>query len=81
MGETFAPVANMLSVRIFLAICPLLGVGTAFLNAYLDEPVYMHPPDEYALPPGKEGCVLKLVKALYGLKQSPRAWNRRTLDT
>ena len=48
-----------------------LDVRTAFLNAPLDEPVYVRPP------PGFGGSgLLKLEKALYGLKQSPLQWYR-----
>ena len=50
-------------------------IRTAFLNASLNEPVYVHPP------PGFEGGgLLKLEKALYGLKQSPLEWYRTISD-
>ena len=50
-----------------------MDVDTAFLNATLEEDIYIKPPTGFELPPGKN-C-FKLLKALYGLKQSPRAWN------
>ena len=55
-----------------------MNVDVAFLNASLQEDVYINPPPTYpALPPWK---VLKLNNALYGLKQSHRKWNA-ALDT
>jgi hypothetical protein len=49
-----------------------MDIETAFLNAYLDEDIYLSAPDGMELPEGK--C-LKLKKSLYGLKQSPRNFN------
>jgi len=49
-----------------------LDVPTAFLNADVDEEVYMEIPEGYRQ--GKEDQVCKLKKALYGLKQAPRNW-------
>ena len=49
-----------------------LDVPTAFLNADLDEDVYMQLPEGYR--DGKQDIVLRLKKSLYGLKQSPRNW-------
>lgn len=45
---------------------------TAFLNAPLEEELYMRAPDGYDVQPG---TVLRLKKSLYGLKQAPRYWN------
>jgi hypothetical protein len=44
----------------------------AFVNADLDEDVYM------GLPPGyrKAGRILHLKKALFGLRKSPLLWQR-----
>jgi ATP-binding cassette subfamily B (MDR/TAP) protein 1 len=47
-------------------------VPTAFLNAEVDEEVYMELPEGYRK--GREHLVYRLLKALYGLKQAPRAW-------
>jgi hypothetical protein len=47
-----------------------LDVPTAFLNADVDEAVYMELPDGYE----QEGMVCMLLKSLYGLKQAPRNW-------
>lgn len=78
--ETFASVAKMASLRVLLALAAFgnwelhhMDVKTAFLNAKLDEEIFMVQPDG-AVEAGKEHLVCKLNKALYGLKQAPRAW-------
>ncbi|GJR30329.1 retrovirus-related pol polyprotein from transposon TNT 1-94 [Tanacetum coccineum] len=77
--ESFAPIARLEVVRIFVAHAahksfPIyqIDVKTAFLNGPLKEEVYV----------ARGGCslfrypekVYLLRKALYGLKQAPRAW-------
>jgi len=54
-----------------------IDIKSAYLNAELDEEVYMEIPEgaEYHIKKG----YWKLKKALYGLKQSGRLWNN-TLD-
>ena len=49
-----------------------LDVPTAFLNADVEEEVWMEVPNGYH--EGKEHLVCKLNKSLYGLKQAPRNW-------
>ncbi len=49
----------------------------AFVNASLDETVYMRPPPGYR----KDGKVLRLRKALYGLRRSPLLWQRELTTT
>ncbi|KAL2251379.1 UNVERIFIED_CONTAM: Retrovirus-related Pol polyprotein from transposon RE1 [Sesamum indicum] len=78
-NDCFALVAKAVTVRIFLAVAvrkqwPLhhLDVNNAFLHGYLDEDIYMEPPQGYEIPKGK---VCKLEKSLYGLKQASRKWN------
>ena len=78
--ETFAPVARLEAIRIFLAYAAhanfkvyQMDVKSAFLNGELEEEVYVQQP------PGFEDSdfpyfVYRLFKALYGLKQAPRAW-------
>nr|GEU48677.1 retrovirus-related Pol polyprotein from transposon TNT 1-94 [Tanacetum cinerariifolium] len=78
--ETFAPVARLEAIRIFLAYAAYMGfmvyqidVKSAFLNGKLSKELYVQQP------PGFESSefsnhVCKLDKALYGLKQSPKAW-------
>ncbi len=80
-NETFAPVMKYVSLRILLAIATIqdleiqqLDVDSAFLNAKLNEVVYMQQPEGF-IEKGKEHLVCKLNKALYGLKQAPNAWN------
>jgi hypothetical protein len=77
--DAFAPVAQMESVRLLLALAAQEGwrvhhmdVKSVFLNGDLKEEVYVHQPSGFAIP-DKEGKVLHLRKALYGLRQAPRA--------
>ncbi|GKC54876.1 retrovirus-related pol polyprotein from transposon TNT 1-94 [Tanacetum coccineum] len=78
--ESFAPVARLEAVRIFLAfaahmnmIVYQMDVKTAFLNGILREEVYVSQPDGF-VDPDNPNHVYRLKKALYGLKQAPRAW-------
>ncbi|GJU73470.1 retrovirus-related pol polyprotein from transposon TNT 1-94 [Tanacetum coccineum] len=78
--ETFAPVAKIEAIEIFLAYATYMkfivfqmDVKSAFLNEKLNEEVYVKQP------PGFENSefldyVCKLDKALYGIKQAPRTW-------
>jgi len=81
--ETFAPVARMEAIRMFLAYaCSRkikvyqMDVKSAFLNGELEEEVYIEQPEGFLLSQ-KEDYVCRLKKALYGLKQAPRAWYAR----
>ncbi|GKA17701.1 putative ribonuclease H-like domain-containing protein [Tanacetum coccineum] len=78
--ESFAPVARLEAIRIFLAFAAHMNmvvyqmdVKTAFLNGNLREEVYVSQPDGF-VDPDNPNHVYKLKKALYGLKQAPRAW-------
>nr|GEX22280.1 retrovirus-related Pol polyprotein from transposon TNT 1-94 [Tanacetum cinerariifolium] len=78
--ESFAPVARLEVIRIFLAyvahmnmVVYQINVKTAFLNGNLQEEVYVSQPDGFVVP-DNPNHVYKLKKALYGLKQAPRAW-------
>ncbi|GJS77842.1 retrovirus-related pol polyprotein from transposon TNT 1-94 [Tanacetum coccineum] len=78
--ESFAPVARLEAVRIFLAFIAHMNmtvyqmdVKMAFLNGILREEVYVSQPDGF-VDPDKPNHVYRLKKALYGLKQAPRAW-------
>ncbi|GJY03085.1 retrovirus-related pol polyprotein from transposon TNT 1-94 [Tanacetum coccineum] len=77
--ESFAPVARLDAIRIFLAyaahmnmIVYQMDVKTTFLNEILRVEVYVSQPDGFV---DKDNLnhVYKLKKALYGLKQAPRA--------
>ncbi|GJY79623.1 retrovirus-related pol polyprotein from transposon TNT 1-94 [Tanacetum coccineum] len=77
--ESFAPVACLEAVRIFVAYAahksfPIyqMDVKMAFLNGPLKEEVYVAQPDWFVDPDHPEKVYL-LRKALYGLKQAPRA--------
>lgn len=81
--ETFAPVARVTSMRILFALAVRMNweihhtdVKTAFLNAFLDETVYMEQPEGFEQTgPNGEKMVCRLKRAVYGLKQAPRNWN------
>jgi hypothetical protein len=93
--ETFAPVTKLTSLRLFLAMANQfcmrmiqLDITTAFLNAKLDEEIYVD------IPPGvdieeelkqllshhpmqkmdRSKLAFRLLKSVYGLKQAPRMW-------
>ena len=81
-GETYAPVAKLVSFRLLLAMAARYGwlvhhmdVVTAFLNPIVDEDIYMEVPEgiEWLEPSlsTKNLPICKLKKSLYGLKQAP----------
>ena len=49
-----------------------MDIYNAYVNADLEEPLYMGQPPGYIVQSDQH--VLKLKKAMYGLKQSERAW-------
>nr|GEX82457.1 retrovirus-related Pol polyprotein from transposon TNT 1-94 [Tanacetum cinerariifolium] len=78
--ESFAPVARLEAIRIFLAhathknmVIYQMDVKTVFLNGNLREKVYVSQPDGF-VDQDNPNHVYKLKKALYGLKQAPCAW-------
>ncbi|TLX66435.1 hypothetical protein E9993_23415, partial [Labilibacter sediminis] len=78
--ETFAPVARIEAIRIFLAFAAhknfkvyQMDVQCAFLNGEIDREVYVQQPPGFEDPKFPDHCY-KLQKAVYGLKQAPRAW-------
>ena len=75
--ETYAQVGMYKTLRVLLSLAShsdleleQLDVPSAFLNADLDEEIYMELPEGFEQP----GKVVRLIKALYGLKQGPRCW-------
>nr|GEZ59377.1 retrovirus-related Pol polyprotein from transposon TNT 1-94 [Tanacetum cinerariifolium] len=78
--ESFAPVARMEAIKIFLAYTARKSftmfqkdVKTAFLHGSPKEDVYVCQPEGF-IDADHPSHVYKLKKALYGLKQAPRAW-------
>nr|GEV54526.1 hypothetical protein [Tanacetum cinerariifolium] len=78
--ESFAPVARLEAIRLFVAYAAhksfqvyQMDVKTAFLYGPLKEEVYVNQPDGF-VDPYHPDHVYRLKKALYGLKQAPKAW-------
>ncbi|GKA42673.1 retrovirus-related pol polyprotein from transposon TNT 1-94 [Tanacetum coccineum] len=78
--ESFAPVARLEAIPIFLAFATHMNmviyqmdVKMAFLNDILHEEVYVSQPDDF-VDQDNLNHVYKLKKTIYGLKQAPRAW-------
>nr|GEZ27214.1 copia protein [Tanacetum cinerariifolium] len=78
--ETFAPVAQIEVIRLFLAYAThkdfavfQMDVKTMFLNVILKEEVYVGQPLGF-ISTQYPDHVYALNKSLYGLKQAPQAW-------
>jgi transposase InsO family protein len=76
---TFARTGQYKTLRVALSLAAKwdhelvqFDVPTAFLNAPVEEDIYMELPEGFEQP----GMVCKLHKSLYGLKQAPRNWDR-----
>nr|GEW44079.1 retrotransposon protein, putative, unclassified [Tanacetum cinerariifolium] len=83
--ESFALVARLKAIRIFLAyvahknmVVYQMDVKTTFLNGNLREEVYVSQSDRF-VDQDNPNHVYKLKKALYRLKQASRAWNGNDL--
>ena len=77
--ETYARTGQYKTLRVFLSLMAKwdhelaqFDVPTAFLNAPVEEDIYMELPEGFEQP----GMVCKLLKSLYGLRQAPRNWDR-----
>ncbi|GKD94611.1 retrovirus-related pol polyprotein from transposon TNT 1-94, partial [Tanacetum coccineum] len=76
--ESFAPVARLEALRIFLAFAAHMNMivyqmdaKIAFLNDILRDEVYVSQPDGF-VDPDNPNSMYRLKKTLYGLKQAPR---------
>ena len=79
-NETFSQVSLKDSFKMIIALVVhfdlelhQMDVKTAFLNAEIDEIIYMEKPENFVIGDPKS-TVCKLKKSLYGLKQSPCLW-------
>lgn len=78
--DIFSPVTKNVTIRVMFSVVatkqwPLhqVDINNAFLHGFLDEEVFMLPPEGYSKV--KEGHACCLKKSLYGLKQASRQWN------
>ncbi|GJZ02909.1 retrovirus-related pol polyprotein from transposon TNT 1-94, partial [Tanacetum coccineum] len=78
--ESFAPVARIEAIRIFIANAAhknmtiyQMDVKKTFLNGELKEELYVYQPEGF-VDQDNPSRVYKPKKALYGLKQAPRVW-------
>ena len=80
--DTYSPTTRLSTIRIVLQIVTNLGgmpkqmdIKTAYLNAPIEENVYMlHPEVFEKFDTDGNPLVCKLNKSIYGLKQSGRNW-------
>ena len=81
--ENFAPTLRYTTLRVLLSLAcnfdleiEQFDVVTPFLNADVDEDIYMHPPqglNDTSVHGQRLLC--KLKRSLYGIKQTPRSWH------
>jgi len=82
--DTYAATLAARLFRFLMALATFFGleihqfdVITAFVNAVLDEEVFVRYPEGFDVP----GHALKLLRALYGLKRSPLLWYKELSAT
>ena len=81
--ETFTPIARYSSIQTILSLAAEMGwcvhqmdVKTAFLNAVIQEEVYIEHPEGFDVE-NMEMHVCRPHRALYAIKEAPRAWCSR----
>jgi hypothetical protein len=85
-NETWSPTLRGQSIRLLVSLAATdgsslkhLDVKNAFINAPLEEEIYVEIP--FGAPGYGTSSVWRLLKALYGLKQAGRAWNLKFTKT
>ncbi len=81
--ETYAPTARLSTVRALFATAAQfdyelwqMDVKTAYLNAEIEEEVYLDQPEGYEERDGDDNRLYcRLKKTIYGLRQAGRNWN------
>lgn len=82
LGDIYAPVVNLNTVRTLLSVSNHYGyhvhqldISNAFLYGKLVDEVYLEIPDGVEIKNSRADSVFKLNRSLYGLNQAPKAWN------
>ena len=83
--DTYAPVVQFSSVRLFLAWSLMMNWETccidfsnAFIQATLKDPTFIHLPRGFSSNLQRRSC-LRLKKSIYGLSVAPRLWFQHLL--
>lgn len=81
--DTYALVARISTITILIALPSIykfkihqMDIKTPFLNAILDEEIYMSQSVGFVML-GQGRKVYKLIKSLHGLKQAPKQWYKK----
>jgi len=84
--ETYAPVINWSTIRLFLILSIMYGWYTrqldfvlAYPQAEIEVPLYMEVPPGIKTDVNRNEYALKLLKNLYGQKQAGRVWNQHLM--
>ncbi|QGA13501.1 hypothetical protein EYB26_001151 [Talaromyces marneffei] len=84
MRDTYAATLAARSFRTLMSICARFGLEikgfdavNAFVNAKIDEEMYMKMPPGYR----KRGLIYRINKAIYGLRRSPLLWQEELTGT
>ena len=86
VGKTSSPVADLLSIRLLIALATELGcfvehldISTAYLNARLNgEQIFCYPPPGYH---NDKNTIWRLKAALYGMRQAGYYWYQEISTT
>lgn len=84
--ETYAATMTLKAIRVFFALAAIFDyeiiqhdISSAYLNSFLDIPVYARFPE--GMPGDRAKKCLQVLRALYGTKQAGRLWQLEFVKT